>query len=156
MCGGPSPTNSLSGFRYFVTFVDDCSRATWVYMLKNKSDVFATFKSFHSMVLTQFNTKLQILWFNNGGKYLYREFSSFLDTSGITHQTTCPGTPKQNGIVELKNKHLLEIARALMFTIDVRRTFWSEAIQTAAYLINRMPSRVFSQKACPHVHHGCA
>jgi len=100
---GPSLTNSLFDFRYFVTFVDNYSRVTWVYLLKNKSDVCATFKSFHNIVTTQFNTKLWVLRLDNGEEYLSREFSSFLDTSSIIHQTTCPSTPEQNGVVERKN-----------------------------------------------------
>lgn len=51
----PSPITSLFDFKYFVTFVDDYSRATWVYLLKNKSDVCVAFKSFHNMA-TRFST----------------------------------------------------------------------------------------------------
>lgn len=82
---GPSPTNFLSGFRYFATFVDDCSCVIWVYMLKHKSDTCVTFKSFHNMVNIQFNTKVQILRSDNGGEYISCELSLFLDTSGIIH-----------------------------------------------------------------------
>lgn len=85
---GPAPTISLSSFKYFVTFVDDCSRATWLYLLKHKSDVTVAFKSFPSMVCTQFNTKIQIMRLNNGGEYLSRDLTSFLDMVGIIHQTT--------------------------------------------------------------------
>lgn len=68
-----------------MTFVDDYSRTTWVYLLKHKSDMVAAFKSFHSMVFTQFHTQIQIFRSNNGGKYISRDFSSFLDKSGIVH-----------------------------------------------------------------------
>lgn len=99
------------------------------------------------MVTTQFNTRLRVLRSDNGGEYLSWEFFSFLDTSSIIHQTTCPRTPKQNGIAEHKNRHLLEIFRAIMFTMNVPRTFWSEVIQTATYLIHRMPSHVLAHKS---------
>lgn len=141
MCGDP-PLQTLCLAFNTMTFVDDSSHATWVYLLKNKSDVCAAFKSLHSTITTQFNTKLRVLQSDNDEEHLSRKFSFFLSTSGIIHQTTCPGTPKQNGVAKHKNRHLLEIAWAIMFTMNVSRTFWSEVIHTVVYLINRMSSRV--------------
>ena len=62
----------------------------------------------------------------------------------IVHQSPCVATPQQNGIAEWKNRHLLEVARSLMFTNGVPKQFWGESILTAAYLINRMPTRIFN------------
>lgn len=121
--GTAAPTTSLFGFKYFVTFVDDCSRATWLYLLKHKSDGNVAFKFFHSMVYTQFSTKVQILFSDNSGEYLSHDLKSFFDMASIVHQTTCPGTLEQNGVAERKNRHLVEITRALMFTMNVPRTF---------------------------------
>nr|AAP21414.1 putative polyprotein [Oryza sativa Japonica Group]ABF99446.1 retrotransposon protein, putative, unclassified [Oryza sativa Japonica Group] len=72
---------------------------------------------------------------------------SLLHYEGIIHQTTCPGTPPQNGVAERKNRHLLEVARSLMFQMNVPKYLWSEAVMTAAYLINRMPSRILGMKS---------
>ncbi|RVW20625.1 Retrovirus-related Pol polyprotein from transposon TNT 1-94 [Vitis vinifera] len=66
----------------------------------------------------------------------------FLAQEGIVHLSSCVDTPQQNGIVERKNRHLLEVARSLMFSMNVPKLFWGQAVLTAAYLINRMPSRV--------------
>lgn len=118
-------------------------------MLKNKSGVNETFKSFHKITTTQFNTHVKILRSDNGREYLSREFSTYLDTLGIIHQTTCPDTLEQNGVAEEKNQHLLEVAWALTFIMNIPRTFWSEAVQTAAYLINKISSHVLSNKS-PH------
>ncbi|RVW29262.1 Retrovirus-related Pol polyprotein from transposon TNT 1-94, partial [Vitis vinifera] len=65
----------------------------------------------------------------------------FLAQEGIVHLSSCVDTPQQNGIAERKNKHLLEVARSLMFSMNVPKLFWGQAVLTAAYLINRMPSR---------------
>ena len=65
----------------------------------------------------------------------------------MLHQTTCTGTPSQNGVAERKNRHLLEVAHSLMFQMNVPKLFWSEAVMTAAYLINRMPSRILGMKS---------
>ncbi|RVX21560.1 Retrovirus-related Pol polyprotein from transposon TNT 1-94 [Vitis vinifera] len=66
----------------------------------------------------------------------------FLAQEGIVHLSSCVDTPQQNGIAERKNRHLLEVARSLMFSMNVPKLFWGQAVLTAAYLINRMPSRV--------------
>ncbi|RVX15883.1 Retrovirus-related Pol polyprotein from transposon TNT 1-94 [Vitis vinifera] len=65
----------------------------------------------------------------------------FLAQEGIVHLSSCVDTPQQNGIAERKNRHLLEVARSLMFSMNVPKLFWGQAVLTAAYLINRMPSR---------------
>ena len=63
---------------------------------------------------------------------------------GILHQTFCIDTPSQNGIAERKNRHLFEIARALLFQMDVPKHFWVDAVSTACFFINRMPSSVLN------------
>ena len=75
-----------------------------------------------------------------------KEFDEYLSSFGIIHQTTCPGTSEQNGLAERKNRHLLEITRCIMMAMNVPKFLWSEAVMTAAYLMNRMPSRVLRYK----------
>jgi hypothetical protein len=74
------------------------------------------------------------------------QFDEYLSSYGIVHQTTCPGTSEQNDLAERKNMHLLEIARCIMFAMNVPKFLWSEAVMPAAYLMNRMPSRVLDYK----------
>lgn len=75
------------------------------------------------MVLTQFNTSIKFVCSDNGGEYIYRGLRSYFEDHGIIHQTSCVDTPQQNGVVERKNRHLLEIARALMFSMHVRKSY---------------------------------
>jgi hypothetical protein len=98
------------------------------------------------MVQTQYNVKVKILRSDNGTEYVNKAFDNFLSSNGILHQTTCVNTAEQNGVAERKNRHLLEVARSLMFTMSVPKFLWGEAVKTAAYLINRMPSRVLGYK----------
>uniref|UniRef100_A0A2N9FA47 Integrase catalytic domain-containing protein n=1 Tax=Fagus sylvatica TaxID=28930 RepID=A0A2N9FA47_FAGSY len=109
---------------------------------QEKSEVISIFQSFHQMILTQFNTRVQVLRSDNGGEYFKKELSAYFHAYGIIHQTSCVDTPQQNGVAERKNRHLLEVARSLMFAMSVPKSFWGDAVRTAAYLINRMPSKV--------------
>ncbi|WVZ50418.1 hypothetical protein U9M48_001671, partial [Paspalum notatum var. saurae] len=141
-----SPVVSVSGMKYFVTFIDCYSRFTWLYLMKHKSEVLNCFKDFYACVKNQFNAHVQIIRTDNGTEYLNNEFRTFLSKEGILHQTSCPDTPPQNGVAERKNRHLLEVARSLMYTMNVPKFLWSEAVMTATHLINRMPSRVLGMK----------
>lgn len=127
---------TLSGARWFITFIDDHIRLCWVYLLKNKSVAEQTFKIFFSMVKTQFNTQIQIFRTDNGKEYFKNILGKFLEAEGIIHQSSCIDTPQQNGVAERKKKHLLEVARSLMFTTNVPEYLWGDAILTATFLIN--------------------
>ena len=143
---GPSRTTSLCGARYFVTFIDDFSRLTWVYLLKDRSQLFSVFSIFHAEIVNQFNAKLRILRTDNAQEYLSRPFRQFNETHGIIHQTACVTTPQQNGVAERKNGPVLAVTRALMLHMNVPKHFWGYAVLTANYLINRTPSRVLHGK----------
>lgn len=76
--------------RWFITFIDDCIRMTWVYLLRHKSDVCVVFLYFHKMVLTQFDISIKVICSNNGVEYFKRELTGFIHSTGILHQTFCP------------------------------------------------------------------
>lgn len=143
---GPSRVLTRNHKKWFVTFIDDHTRVCWVYLLKEKTEVRNVFQNFHSMIQTQFQTQIQVLRSDNGTEYFNSILGDYLRTKGIIHQSSCPNTPQQNGIAERKNRHLLEVARALMFTTNMPKLFWGDAILTSTYLINRMPSRILSYK----------
>ncbi|KAJ0520490.1 putative RNA-directed DNA polymerase [Helianthus annuus] len=143
---GPAPIIGGQNFRFFVIFVDDCTRMTWVYPLKNKSEVLDKFIIFYTMVQTQFHKNIQVFRSDNGGEFVNSEMKYFFQNKGIIHQTTCPHTPEQNGVAERKNRILLEITRALLIESRVPKFFWPEAIVTAAYLINRLPTHILKLK----------
>ncbi|RVW25377.1 Retrovirus-related Pol polyprotein from transposon TNT 1-94 [Vitis vinifera] len=157
---GPSRIKNISGTRWFVTFVDDHTRVTWVFLMKEKSEVGHIFQTFNRMVQNQFNSKIQVLKSDNAKEYFTSSLSTYLQNHGIIHISSCVDTPQQNGVAERKNRHLLEVARCLMFSSNVPNYFWGEAILTATYLINRMPSRVLTfqsprqlfLKQFPHTH----
>ncbi|WJZ83952.1 hypothetical protein VitviT2T_003590 [Vitis vinifera] len=139
---GPSRIKNVTGTRWFVSFIDDHTRLTWVFLMKEKSETSQIFKNFKNMIQTQFQSKIQILKSDNARDYFNSILGEFLAQEGIVHLSSCVDTPQQNGIAEKKNRHLLEVARSLMFSMNVPKLFWGQAVLTAAYLINRMSSRV--------------
>ncbi|KAJ9682154.1 hypothetical protein PVL29_018172 [Vitis rotundifolia] len=109
---GPSKVPTLSGSRWFVTFIDDCTRMTWLCLMKTKDEVNFLFQNFHKMIETQYNAKVRVLRSDNGGEYQNSDLQKYLEGHGIIHQTTYSNTPQQNGVAETKNRHLLEVVRA--------------------------------------------
>jgi len=140
---GPPRASNITGSRWFVTFIDDHTRVTRVF-LKEKSEVARIFEIFHAMVQTQFQTNIKVLRTNNGHEYYNSMLNSYLQKNGIVHQSSCVDTPQQNGLAERKNRHLLEVTRSLMLATNVPKQFWEEAVLSATYLINKMPSSVLN------------
>ena len=138
---GPAPVFNSHSFSYFVLFVDDCTRMSWLYFLKHKFEVFDVFVTFCNMIVTQFHTQPQILRSNNGGEYVNLNMKQFINNHGLIHQTTFPETPQQNGVVERKNRTLLEITRSLIFESRVPALYWPEALATPTYLTNHLPTK---------------
>ena len=102
---GPSQIQSLMGKKkWFITFIDDHTRVTWVYLSKEKSEVERNFKNFHLMVQRRYNTRIKILRTDNGTEYLNTLLRGYLLERGIIHQRSCVGNPQQNGIAERKNR----------------------------------------------------
>ena len=143
---GACRINNITGSRWFVTFVDDHTRVTWVFLMKKKSEVREIFENFNNMVQTQFQAKIQVLRTDNAREYYHNILGSYLLENGIVHQSSCIDTPQQNGVAERKNRHLMEVARSLMIASNVPKQLWGEAVLTATYLINRMPSRILQFK----------
>ncbi|XP_040963391.1 uncharacterized protein [Gossypium hirsutum] len=139
---GPSRVKNADNCKWFITFIDDHSRITWTYLLKDKSETASVFVQFYNMVLTQFGSKIQLFKSDNGSEFFARSLGDFFKEKGIVQISSCVGTPQQNGVAERKNRHLLEVTRSLLFTTNVPKYLWGEALLTATYLINRMPSKV--------------
>lgn len=136
---GPFRIESVEGFKYFLTIVDDCTRVTWVYMLKNKSDVVTIFPTFLKLVSTQYNAKIKAIRSDNTPELA---FPDLIKDNGILYQFSCAYTPQQNSVVGRKHQHLLNVARALLFQSNVPLAYWSDCILTSVFLINRIPSHL--------------
>lgn len=141
---GPYRHESSCGARYFLTIVDDFSRAVWIYLMVNKTEVFSMFMTFVAMVDRQFGQSIKIVQSDNGTEFKCL-FNFFRDT-GVIFQSSCVGTPQQNGRVERKHKHILSVGRALRFQANLPIYFWGECVLAAAHLINRTPTPILQNR----------
>ena len=151
---GPYRTPSSCGASYFLTIVDNCSRVVWISLLIDKKEVTRTLINFFAMVERQYNIRVKIVRSDNGTEFTCKK-GYFLE-QGIMFQTSCTGTPQQNGRVERKHRHILTIARALQFQGNLLIEFWGECILAAGYLINRTPTLVLYGKTPYEVLYGQA
>ena len=145
LCGKMN-SPSLGGAEYFLTFIDDCTHYTWVYVLKRKSEVFNRFQKWKALVENESGKKLKVLRTDGGGEYTSTEFQDFLDSAGIRHEQTVPKTPEQNGVAERMNRTLVESVRSMLADAHLPHEFWAEAVSTAVYLRNRSPTKAVSGK----------
>jgi hypothetical protein len=117
---GPISIKSIHGFSYFLTAVDDYSRFTWIILMKNKSETRQHVVNLVKMIKTQHNHDVKIIRSDNGPEFLMHEFYS---SHGILHQTSCVESPQQNGRVERKHQHVLNVARALLYQSNLPKHF---------------------------------
>jgi hypothetical protein len=129
-----------SGNRYFMTIIDDYSRYTEVYFLKEKSEAVDRIKEYIEYVKTRFDRKPKVIRSDNGTEYVNNSLKKCFKNEGIKFQHTAPYTPQQNGVAERKNRTLMEAARCMLIDAELDKKFWAEAVNTANYLQNRLPS----------------
>jgi len=120
---GPYKCATYDGYKYFLTIVDDHSRATWVHLMTTKSNAFPLLQQFISFAENQFGVSVKIVRTDNGMEFQDNSALSFYAKKGILHQKSCVDTPQQNGVVERKHKHLLEVARALLIQAHLPSKF---------------------------------
>lgn len=152
---GPMENVSIGGSRYFLLFVDDCSRMVFVYFLKHKNEALKCFKEFKAQVENQTKKTIKVLRSDNGLEYCNKEFDNYLKGAGIIHQKTNPYTPQQNGLCERFNRTIVEKARCLLFDANLGKEFWGEATNTAVYLQNRSVAAALSNKTPYEIWTGC-
>ena len=143
---GPMSFPSLSGYLYYAIFIDGFSRKTWIYFMKQKSETFSKFQEFKVPVEKQTGKNICILRTNNGGEFESRHFEDFCKEAGIKRQLTVPYNPQQNGVAERKNMTICEVAKAMMYDIDIPISLWVEATRTAVYIQNRCPHAILKDK----------
>jgi len=133
---GPMPTESRFRACYVLTFIDDFSGFALVAFLCTKDAVSQHFKSMVSWAETFTGHSLTSVRSDRGGEFMAGTLQSFFQSRGITHQTSVPHTPQQNGRAERFNQTLLEKAEAIRQHACLPRSFWQDAVETALHIYN--------------------
>ena len=142
-------TPSVQNFRYFLTFIDDYSRYTTVYLLKTKEEVYDKFMEFKAMAENQFGRKIKQLRSDNGTEYTNNRFRQAIKDSGIDHQFTEVETPQQNGVAERMNRTIGNGVRSVLIDSKMSPRFWPYAVRYIVQVRNASPNSSIGYE-CPY------
>jgi transposase InsO family protein len=129
---------SIRGNKYGLVIVDDYSRFTWVFFLFDKCQVKDKVKIFVRRAQKEFDLLIKKIRSDNGSEFKNTQVEEFLDEEGIKHEFSTSYTPQQNGVVERKNRTLIDMARSMLDEYKTPDIFWCEAINTACHAIDRL------------------
>jgi transposase InsO family protein len=132
--------SSFGGCRYFILFIDEHTRMTWVFFLKEKYEAFEKFVNFQHMVENETREKVASLRIDNGSEFTSTEFNDDCRNNGIRRKLKNSYTPEKNGVTERMNKTLMSMEISMMQFKGLSTKYWDEAVHTAVYLRNRSPT----------------
>ena len=135
----PMPVEPRSHARYVLTFIDDYSGYSLVAFIRNKDATSQHFKTMVSWAETFTGHSLTSVRSDHGGEFMAGELQQFFMSKGVTHQTSIPHTPQQNGRAERFNRTLLEKAEAIHHNACLPKSFWQDAVKTALHIYNQQP-----------------
>lgn len=134
----------------FVTFIEESTHFLNVYSLKSKADVFFYYKHYLNRMTAICNRPGIInLYCDNGGEYVNKEFEEFVTAHGTIMHKTIRNTSALNGIAERMNRTIMDKTRALLINSGLPNSFWNYGVQTAAYVINRCPTKTLPNNQTP-------
>ncbi|KAI3758565.1 hypothetical protein L6452_06132 [Arctium lappa] len=134
---GPMRTQSLGGKKYVLVIVDDYSRYMWVKFLCSKDETTEVLILFLKTTQVKLQRQVKFLRTDNGTKFKNKIVDEYLESVGISHQFSAARTPQQNGVVERRNRMLVEAARTMLSQSDLLLFLWVEAVSTACHTQNR-------------------
>jgi len=137
---GPASILASNGACYYISFVDAYTKFTWIYLIHHKSQVKNVFKFFKNLVGNQTRYKITVVQSDNAKEYL--SLTSYLQQCGIQHRLSCPYTHEQNGYVERKHRHIIDMGITLLTTTSLPLKFWVEAFIVVVHTINVLPTNV--------------
>jgi hypothetical protein len=137
---------SINKERYVLIFVDDFSRFTWIFFIRQKSKVVQHLKDFKALFETQLGNKIKVLQTDNEGEYVNHEIQNLCHEVGIQLQHTVPYTPQQNEVVEWKNRSLKEMTSCMLYANSLPERLWVKALNCATYIQKKYPHKSIKYK----------
>ncbi|GJS77858.1 putative ribonuclease H-like domain-containing protein [Tanacetum coccineum] len=134
---GPMRVQSINGKKYILVIVDDYSRFTWVKFLRSKDETPEFVINFLKQIQVGLNKTVRYIRTDNGTEFVNQVMSKYYEGVGIFHQKSIPRTPQQNGVVERRNRTLVEAACTMLIFSKAPMFLWAEAVATACYTQNR-------------------
>ncbi|GJY32922.1 putative ribonuclease H-like domain-containing protein [Tanacetum coccineum] len=135
---GPVSVRSINRKSYCLVVTDDFSRFSWVFFLATKDETPEILKNFITGIENQIDHKVKTIRCDNGTEFKNRIMNEFCEMKSIRREFSVVRTPQQNGVVERKNRTLIEAARTMLADSKLPTTFWAEAVNTACYVQNRV------------------
>ena len=160
LCGPITPA-TIGENHYFMLIVDDYSRWMWVNILRTKDQTLPVFTKFKTLVENMRGCRIKTLRTDRGGEFLSANFTKLCEETGIERHYTAPYSPQQNGVVERRNRSIMDMTRSLLKSMNLPGRFWGEAVRHAVYLLNRLPTKAMGDRTPfeawyrkkPHVGH---
>ncbi|GKC67757.1 retrovirus-related pol polyprotein from transposon TNT 1-94 [Tanacetum coccineum] len=134
---GPMRVASINGKKYILVIVDDYSRYTWVYFLHSKDETPEIIKKFIAQAQLNYKAKVCKIRTDNGTEFKNATLKAHYEKLGIMQQFSTARTPQQNGVVERRNRTLVEAARTMLIFSRLPEFLWAEAVATACFTQNR-------------------
>nr|GEW77657.1 putative ribonuclease H-like domain-containing protein [Tanacetum cinerariifolium] len=135
---GPTSISIVSHKWYCLVVTDDFSRFTWTFFLKTKDETSGILRKFITEIENLKDLKVKNIRCDNGGEFRNKEMNDFCSLKGIKREFSNARTPQQNGVAERRNRTLIEAARTMLSDAKLPVTFWTEAVNTASYVQNRV------------------
>ncbi|GKE70654.1 retrovirus-related pol polyprotein from transposon TNT 1-94 [Tanacetum coccineum] len=143
---GPMRVQSIKGKKYILVIVDDYSRFTWVKFLRSKDETPEFVINFLKQMQVCLNKTVRFIRIDNGTEFINQVISEYYEGVGIFHQKSVPRTPQQNGVVERRNRTLVEAARTMMIFSKAPMFLWEAAVVIFAKLYIKLPGKDYKDK----------
>ncbi|GKD06793.1 retrovirus-related pol polyprotein from transposon TNT 1-94 [Tanacetum coccineum] len=134
---GPMRVASVNGKKYILVIVDDYSRFTWVKCLRSKDEAPDFIIKFLKMIQVRLKMRVRRIRIDNGTEFVNQTLHEYYEKVGISHETSVSRSPQQNGVVERRNRTLIEASRTMLIYAKASLFIWAEAVATACYTQNR-------------------
>nr|GFA33811.1 hypothetical protein [Tanacetum cinerariifolium] len=133
---GPMRVQTINGKKYILVIVDDYSRFTWVKFLRSKDETPDVVIKFITQIQVGLNKTVRYIRTDNRTEFVNHTMTEYYERIGIFHQKTMPRTPQQNGVVERRNRTLIEAAQTMLIFSKALMFLWAEGVATAGYTQN--------------------